>query len=954
MKVSLKALVRFGAVCVLRVSLLLRMVLALTPPSRVVAGTLCCAVAATAMAAGAHAGEQKRSYRFPRGDAATILARFATESDRPILFMMDAVRGEQTNALAGTFAPREALDRLLAGTALVAAHDPKSGGFIVIRRAASAERDQVEAKKARGPPVAESPTPPKTTQAPPKKFPPVQKFPLFSLFATWLSVGSAASVSPTTTPNEDSAVVLSPFEVRAAVTPYQANVALGPGRIRTEILDIPQSISVFTREFMEDLGSLRLMDTVRFAAGTSEGTFGDGALDRAIMRGFQHDSKNLLDGYRRDLAVNLQPVLIERVEVIKGPNAIVAPNGSPGGAINAVSKSPLFVRRGSVKVNVGEYATNSVEVDVTGPLRSGSSRLAYRLIGLWRDSEDYAPNSTTDIELISPMFTWLASDKLSVKIKPLYYHGHQSASSNVPIDPRVGTDDAFAIYPNLSDRWANQTSLGNDQTVKSAQFELLASPQERLSIRASAYFERGEVLQRGGQIIGLPSGSGTWNPRTGKYDPFNVWTVVDFGKPTQAVTSAPVSMPDFNNLTTQPNGAPFALQVFDSVSKTKNFDWNVDFSYQLELGRWGRSSTVAGVASTGLRFSTPFQQANKTVNLPGLINSPEALDKAAEAGFAKLDGINLTDATQSTATRQIFATESIHLLSERLILSGNFTNYHWDQKYIGRYMTGGVDRTPPTAAGGSDNIFGYGVVYKPVAGVSLFYGYNESANAPRPGGFKSGEAAPGKFRYGDQSEIGIKTSLRKGTINASLSFFDVREFNYSIYDLQTDSIIVAGEVRSKGWEVEANAVLSPSWSVLAAYSNYEFRNQYGQRGRGAPDTTGSLFLRYTFRGGPLDRLWVAGDATYLERRAADNPPGGAVRGNPRPIAFNGTPYEPSYYLPSARFFNLTAGYTWNENVSLWLKLGNLTNNRDPKSSLGRFLTFPTRPRNVSASLTYKF
>jgi len=136
MDILAAALVRFGAACVSGVTLLLRMVLAVTPPSRVVAGTLCCAVAATAVAAGAHAEEQKRSYRLPRGEAAAVLAQFATECGRPILFMMDAVRGEQTNALSGTYTPREALDRLLAGTALVAVHDPKSGGFIVSRRAA--------------------------------------------------------------------------------------------------------------------------------------------------------------------------------------------------------------------------------------------------------------------------------------------------------------------------------------------------------------------------------------------------------------------------------------------------------------------------------------------------------------------------------------------------------------------------------------------------------------------------------------------------------------------------------------------------------------------------------------------------------------------------------------------------------------------------------------------------
>lgn len=193
MDILAAALVRFGAACVSGVTLLLRMVLALTPPPRVVAGTLCCAVAATAVAAGAHAEDSKRSYRFPRGDAATILAQFATESGRPILFMMDAVRGEQTNALTGSYTPREALDRLLAGTALVAVHDPKSGGFIINRRAAPSKPEQAEAEKARGPPEGNSASPPatpKTAQPNHKESPPVKKSP-FSALRAWLGLALA-------------------------------------------------------------------------------------------------------------------------------------------------------------------------------------------------------------------------------------------------------------------------------------------------------------------------------------------------------------------------------------------------------------------------------------------------------------------------------------------------------------------------------------------------------------------------------------------------------------------------------------------------------------------------------------------------------------------------------------------------------------------------------------------
>lgn len=190
------ALVRLGAACVSGVTLLLRMVFALTSPSRVVAGTLCCAVAATAVAAGADAEAQKRSYRLPHGEAATILAQFATESGRPILYMMDQVRGERTNALTGSYTPREALDRLLAGTALVAVHDPKSGGFIINRRAAPSKQEHAEAEKARGPPNGHAtplPDTPKTNQPKHTESPTMKKRTFLAIIAGWFLTTNAVN-----------------------------------------------------------------------------------------------------------------------------------------------------------------------------------------------------------------------------------------------------------------------------------------------------------------------------------------------------------------------------------------------------------------------------------------------------------------------------------------------------------------------------------------------------------------------------------------------------------------------------------------------------------------------------------------------------------------------------------------------------------------------------------------
>jgi outer membrane receptor protein involved in Fe transport len=86
---------------------------------------------AVAAVQGAAAVEQKRSYNLPSGDAATTLNQFAGASGQQIIFMMEKVKGERTNAVAGDYAAREALDRMLAGTGLSAARDPATGAFVV-------------------------------------------------------------------------------------------------------------------------------------------------------------------------------------------------------------------------------------------------------------------------------------------------------------------------------------------------------------------------------------------------------------------------------------------------------------------------------------------------------------------------------------------------------------------------------------------------------------------------------------------------------------------------------------------------------------------------------------------------------------------------------------------------------------------------------------------------------
>ena len=137
---------------------------------------------AVAAVQGAAAVEQKRSYNLPSGDAATTLNQFAGASGQQIIFMMEKVKGERTNAVAGDYAAREALDRMLAGTGLSAARDPATGAFVVSPKRTA----EVVPRTGEVGPVSD-PQP-----KPPAKAMSSKTRTLFAVLASWLLASTAA------------------------------------------------------------------------------------------------------------------------------------------------------------------------------------------------------------------------------------------------------------------------------------------------------------------------------------------------------------------------------------------------------------------------------------------------------------------------------------------------------------------------------------------------------------------------------------------------------------------------------------------------------------------------------------------------------------------------------------------------------------------------------------------
>jgi len=210
---------------------------------------------------------------------------------------------------------------------------------------------------------------------------------IFSFHALCASAQTAPSEDVRQAPSNE-AVTLSPFQVSTARDyGYRAANALSATGTGMAIMDTPVTMNVVTRDFIDDIGSANLKDALQYVPGVNTSSRNPGTV---VVRGFSPGNRSEYGA--TGLAIG-GGEFIDRVEIMKGPNAIFFGRVAPGGVINRISKQPMFSRQGTVDVAYGSYDYKKIALDLTGPL---SSRLAYRLVGYVLDKGDGYEDFTSE------------------------------------------------------------------------------------------------------------------------------------------------------------------------------------------------------------------------------------------------------------------------------------------------------------------------------------------------------------------------------------------------------------------------------------------------------------------------------------------------------------------------------------------------------------------------------
>jgi iron complex outermembrane recepter protein len=176
---------------------------------------------------------------------------------------------------------------------------------------------------------------------------------------------------------------------RGAVQGYVAGRSMAGTKTNTPIMQTPQSLSVIGSEQIRDQKPGKFDEILRYTPGVVAGTFGaDTRNDWFLIRGFKSDDIGLfLDGlqlfYTSYASWKLQPFNLARVEVLRGPSAVLYGGSSPSGIVNAVSKMPPTEPIRYLETGVNNFGNAYLSFDFGGPVATATEngKLFYRVVG---------------------------------------------------------------------------------------------------------------------------------------------------------------------------------------------------------------------------------------------------------------------------------------------------------------------------------------------------------------------------------------------------------------------------------------------------------------------------------------------------------------------------------------------------------------------------------------------
>lgn len=656
------------------------------------------------------------------------------------------------------------------------------------------------------------------------------------------------SAPPTAAPAsvDETVVQLDTFSVTAdSNIGYRALDSISGSNSRIAIKDLPQSISVFSSEFVKDVGAGNLAEAVAYSPALTSGR-NIQQFNRVefSLRGFP--ATILREGL--NWSMGNDSYNFDRIEVVKGPAAVLYGASQPGGFVNVISKRPSAKAATSAKLTVGSFDRRRAEFDTTGALNKSGSVL-YRFMAAYEKFNSFRDWENGENSYINPVVTWKPLKRVSFTVSYEYQNSHRTPNNQSPIlynsSAAVTPLNSATVPPaawqavgwaDVPRSWNNVGPFSfEDMHVNVTNTDLQAELTSWLFLRNRLQFlDSGRVeLRRTGNRINLFSTAAAFLART----------------PNAAGIPTP-------NTTIIGNGGQFT-SVNYTPERREAYIGKTELVLKLDKDTLISNSLLMGIERNDNYLDQVSYRIPAAAYPNFIFDTTNASGQSFDQYYQIHPGPNYSQFEPSLYNQ---------------ILTNNRSRSKSEAYYFVDHMSL-FDRKLHLSAGIRFRFFGdwnddgtvpqYGVVYQPTKRISLFALRNDSyvlnsptATIPNP-----------PPQTGKNEELGVKLEFLDGQIGLTASVFNVQRSGIArniatavtgVFETQ-----YSGLEKSTGFEVEGYYSVNKNWNIFMGYTNADARIVSGDAApaanslmvgtavQSAPLHKGSLWQRYKITTGAL-------------------------------------------------------------------------------------------------------
>jgi catecholate siderophore receptor len=216
--------------------------------------------------------------------------------------------------------------------------------------------------------------------------------------------------------------------VSAPAGGYRVPVISSATKTPTPLRDVPQAVTVVTQEQIRDQLMMSIGDVVRYVPGITAHQ-GENNRDQIIVRGNTSSADFFVNGVRDDVQYYRDIYNVDRVEALKGPNAMIFGRGGAGGVVNRVMKEAVLYPVRELSLQGGMFGNKRISTDIDQPL---GGKVAFRLNGLFEDSNSFRDSVGLRRYGITPTIRFIPSSDTTIALRYEHLHDTRVADRGLP------------------------------------------------------------------------------------------------------------------------------------------------------------------------------------------------------------------------------------------------------------------------------------------------------------------------------------------------------------------------------------------------------------------------------------------------------------------------------------------------------------------------------------------